>query len=440
MTVLRSMLQRGAEEVRAIRSDDLWGAWGRGEEIDGFGNLSGVVVSREGALSVSAYWACVSLIADAVATMPAAAFDGDDREKTRLPEQPPWLKQANSEQTFLECVHQQIVALLVDGTAYVYTPRDRFGDVTETWLVDSRMVMPRRERGPDGKIRLEYLVSPQPTVGSFYAPTPPDNFRDHVRLSQLEMFHVRGLTLPGWLRGVSPLEMARQMLGSAIAGQELGARFFGQGMNAPGVIEVPEDLSDEQVRDLKTDFKERNASLRNMHMPPVLTGGAKWKQTMISPEQAQFLEARKFSVAEIARWFRVPPHMVGDMEKSTSWGSGIEQQSIAFVTNTLRPWIERLETSYSRYLLLFDPDAFVRFDTNQLLRGDMKTRSERNASAIGWGYMSPNEARADEGWAPRDGGDDFLEPLNMQISGGANPSATIKSTPPPQAPPEKEVR
>lgn len=434
MTVLRSFLQRQAEQ-RTITSQDYWGAWARGDDIDvaGWSSPAGVYVSRETALAIAAVWACVTLIADAIATMPAYALEGDERDRVKLANQPGWLKEANSEQTFLDCVHQQIVSLLLDGTAYVYTPRDAYGDVLEMWLVDARMVIPRREPvGPNGELMLQYYVYPQPTVGSYYAPTPPDNFRGHVQLSQLEMFHIRALTLPGWLRGVPPLEMARNMIGSAIANQDLGTRFFGQGMNAPGVIEVADDLTDEQVKQLKDDFKARNAGLRNMHMPPILTGGAQFKPTIISPEQAQFLESRKFSVSEVARWFRVPPHMVGDMEKSTSWGSGIEQQSIAFVTNTLRPWIERLERAYSRYMLLFQPDAYIRFDETRLLRGDSKTRAEVNASAIGWGWKSPNEARVDEGWEPRDGGDEFLSPLNMQISGAADPTATIKSVRPGQ--------
>lgn len=445
MTVLRSLLQRQNEE-RVIRSEDYWGAWARGDvDFPSQASVAGVSVSREAAMSVATVWACVSLIADAIATMPAAAYQGDERDRSRLATQPAWLTTANSEQTFLECVHQQIVELLLGGTAYIYTPRDRYGDVLEMWLVDHRLVIPHREPlDPGGVPQLVFYVHAQPTNTGYYAPTPPDNFRDRIRLTQVEMFPIRALTFPGWLRGVPPLEMARNMLGSAIAGQEMGARFFGQGMNAPGIIEAPDDLDDDQVKQLKADFKARNAGLTNMHMPPILTGGATWKQTMISPEQSQFLESRKFSVAEIARWFRVPPHMVGDMEKSTSWGSGIEQQGIAFVTNTLRPWIERLERAYSRYMLLFDPGAYIRFDESRLLRGDSKTRAEVNASAIGWGYKSPNEARLDEGWEPREGGDEYLSPLNMQISGAADPTATIKSVSPQQAgqqqgePPETE--
>jgi HK97 family phage portal protein len=438
LTLLRSFLQRQADESRVITSQDYWGAWARGDDVgtSGYQTPAGVYVSREAALSIAAVWRCVSLIADAIATMPAYAYTGDERTKQKLSAQPSWLKNANSEQTFLECVHQQIVSLLLDGTAYIYTPRDQYGDVLEMWLVDARLVIPRREPDPSGRLVLQYYVYPQPTVGSYYAPTPPDNFRGHVRLSQLEMFHIRALTLPGWLRGVPPLEMARNMIGSAIAGQDLGTRFFGQGMNAPGVVEVAEDMDDEQVRQLKDDFRARATGLHNMHVPPILTGGATFKPTIISPEQAQFLESRKFSVAEVARWFGVPPHMVGDVEKSTSWGAGIEQQGIAFVTNTLRPWMERVERAYSRYMLLFEPEDYIRFDESRLLRGDSKTRAEVNASAIGWGWKSPNEARIDDGMPPREGGDEFLSPLNMQISGAADPTATIKAVSPPQATPQ----
>lgn len=418
-----------------ITAQDYWGAWARGDDVPGgLSSLAGVNVSRETALSVAAVWACVGLIADSVATMPLGAYVGDEREKTPLSPSPRWLKYANSEQTLLECVHQQVVSLLLDGTAYIYTPRDKNGDVLEMWLVDSRLVIPRREY-VNGRLQLRYYIYTQPTVGSYYAPTPPDNFRGHTVLGQTEMFHVKAFALPGWLRGMPPLEVARNMVAGAIAGQEMGTRFYGQGMNANGIIEIPEGVTDDQVKQLKEDFRNRNGGLRNMHMPPVLTGGAAWKSMSITPEQAQFLEARKFSVAEVARWFRVPPHMVGDVERSTSWGSGIEQQGIAFVTHTLLPWIERLEAAYSRYMLLFDDDAFVKFDTSRLLRGDIKTRYERNASAIGWGWMNPNEARADEDLPPRDGGDEYLSPLNMQASGSGDPSATFKSVSPNQSQP-----
>src|SRR5690606_40850407 len=106
----------------------------------------------------------------------------------------------------------------------------------------------------------------------------------------------------------------------------------------------------EQAKELKQDFARRNSGLRNAHLPAVLTGGAKWNQTTVSPEQAQFLESRKFTVAEVARFFRVPPHMISDVERETSWGTGIEQQGIGFVTYTLRPWLERLEQAYTRHL------------------------------------------------------------------------------------------
>ena len=230
------------------------------------------------------------------------------------------------------------------------------------------------------------------------------------------MFHIPYFQVSSnWPRGLAPLEIARQMFGGGIAGQEMGARFFGQGMNAAGVIEVPEGLQPDQARILKRDFAEANAGLKNMHLPPVLTGGATWKQVQITPEQSQFLGSREFSVAEIARWFRVPPFMVGELTKSTSWGTGIEQQAMGFVGYSLRPLLERLEENWTKWLLFpGQSDSRVRFNVEGLLRGDRATRTAWYTAGRNGGWLSANDVRIEEGYEPLDeGGDIYLTPLNM---------------------------
>lgn len=434
MTVLSSWNRRRADERRAITNVP----WSRGDEGGGLTSLAGTTVNQDSALSISAVWACVTLIADTVATMPLGAYvrTAPNTREVLAPE-PRWLSEPNEEQTRIEWVFQQLVSLLLNGTSYVYTIRDRLGDVTEAWNVDPRLVYPRRER-IGGRYRRVYYVFPQHAVGP-NATAPPDDFKDRVRLGPYDMFHTAAFSAPGMLRGIPPLERAREMLGAALAGQEMGARFYGQGMNASGVIEVDEDLTPPQAKDLKEDFSRMNGGLKRMHLPPVLTGGAKFRQISITPEQAQFLQARRFSVVEIARWFRVPPHLVGELERTTSWGKGIEENNIGFARYTLAPWIERLEQAYRRYMLMFQPNAYARFDMSSLLRGDHTARANYYAQGRQWGWLNGDDVHAAEDMPPMpDGlGQSYWVPLNMQELGKEPPAPVGDGTPkiqPPEAP------
>lgn len=374
MTLIGSLIDTFAE--RAIKDHDLWGRWARGEDIDTSPmSLAGVKVTRETAIRLSAVWACVSLISETVATLPLDTFVRRDGARHPYRPRPRWLDEPNPEQDRPQWIGQQLVSLLLDGTAYIYTPRDRRGNVIEVWNAPAWMVTPRRVR----RGQIEYEVR-DPNIGM-------------VTLSRAEMFHISAMSWPGEIAGIAPLEAARHMLGAGLGAQEFAERFYGQGMNQAGVVEVPGDLAPEQARQLKQDFAARNSGLRKAHLPAVLTGGARYNPTTVSPEQAQFLESRQFSVAEIARFFRVPPHMIGDVDRETSWGTGIEQQGIGFVTYTLRPWIERLEQAYSRHLLMFDQRAFCKFNVNGLIRGDFKTRMEGYQAAINGGWMCADDIR-----------------------------------------------
>jgi len=430
-----SWLSRKQDQHRAITNEAYWGQWAAGNDTP-FGTRADVTVNRDTSLGVATVWACVSLIADAVAAMPLQAFNrvGEhDREPLNPP--PRWLVQPNEEQTRFEWVFQQLVSLLMAGTSYVYTPRDAAGNVTEVWNVDPRVVIPRRET-VGGRRRLVYYVYPQHAVGPI-ALTPPDDFKDHIRLGPLDMFHTIAFAQPGYLIGVPPLEIAREMIGSAIASQAMGAQFYRQGMTSSGVIEYPDDLQPDQAKELKEDFAKLSGGWRNVGIPPVLTGGASFKQITITPEQAQFLESRNFSVLEIARWFRVPPHLVGDMERTTSWGSGMEQNNIAFANYTIRPWIERLEQAYNRNLLLFQPDAFTRFDMTSLMRGDAKARADYYASGRIHGWLNGDTISAQEGLPsplPDGAGEKYWMPANMIEIGEPRPPQI--GGPPPSVPGE----
>lgn len=420
MTLASALLRRRDPEERAVYASDVWAAWARGEDFGATADTpAGVQVTRRSALGLSAVWACTSLIADSIATLPCDTVVSDENG-VRHPfrPRPDWLDQPNPEQTWVDFVFNTVTSLLIDGSAFIYTVRDRKGDVAEAWVLDPNWVQVRREFTQTGNLRLVYYVmvakGQQSPVGPFRVEQGPEMF-------QINAFQ----TNSGYPRGLPPLEIARLMLGGGIAGQEMGARFFGHGMNSSGVIEHPGDMTTDQAKQLKRDFKEANAGFRKHHLPPVLTGGATYKQISISPEQAQFLEHREFTVQDIARWFRVPPHMIGDLQRTTSWGTGIEYQQITFVTYTLRPWLERLEESWSRWMLMaqnqFGPPSKVRarFDTDGLLRGDKKAQAAWFAAGRQWGWTNVDEIRAELGKDPLpDGkGQVFLEPVNMQEVG-----------------------
>lgn len=395
MTVLRALLER--PEERLIRDGDLWGKWSRGADIATDYSASGVRVNRDTAMQLSAVWASVTLIADAIASFPLDTFVR--REGVRRPyrPRPAWVVEPNSEQPRYSFIQQIGMSLLLHGTAYVYTGRNGTGEVAELLATDPAKTTPTRQNG-----RLSYEV--RADDGQV------------LTLGPSQMFHIPARSWPGQIAGISPLEAARRMLGTGLGSQEFAERYFGQGFSSAGIVEVPEgvDVTPEQARELKEDFQRLSSGLKRAHLPAVLTQGATWKPNTVTPEQAQFLESRKFSVAEIARWFRVPPHLIGDVERSTSWGTGIEEQNIAFVQHTLRPWLELVEGYLTRHLLV--SPAFVKFNVDSLLRGDIEKRNRAFATGRQWGWLSVNEIREKDDMPPVEGGDEYLTPTNMTNS------------------------
>lgn len=374
MTAIAALLRSVANASRASEE------WAKGD--DGWQSLvpSGVKVTRETAMQLSAVWACVRILSDTVSTLPVGTFrrEGDVRIPTPRPR---WLDAPNPDQTRVEFVEQQVGSMLLDGNAFIMTVRDRFGDIVDLWNVHPDLVEPKRVGG-----QLVYDV------------TDPDTGQVTV-LTRAQMFHIPCFAWPGQLRGVSPLEHARRVIGLGLASQEYAEKFYGQGMHGAGIIESKEPLTPDQGKELKRDFTRLAHGMANAHLPVVLSGGASWKPLSVTPEQGQFLESRKYSVAEIARWFRVPPHLIADVERSTSWGTGIEEQNIGFVTYGIRHLLERIEQAWTRWLFPFT-DEFVKFNVDGLLRGDQKSRYDAYAVSRQWGWMNADEIRALEDLPP----------------------------------------
>lgn len=218
-----------------------------------------------------------------------------------------------------------------------------------------------------------------------------------------DVLHILGHTADG-LVGLSPIEQARQAIGSGLAVEAFGNRFFKNGAISSAAIEMPagSQPTEDQLKQLQAQLTRKHAGLKNAWKPIVLANGATFKPMTVPNDQAQFIETAKLSVAEIARLYRVPPHLIGDVERSTSWGTGIEQQGIGFVTYTLDPWLTRLEDSFNQ---LLPRGQFIKFNVNGLLRGDAAARSAYYQAMGQLKAIEINEIRALEDLPPLDGGD-----------------------------------
>jgi HK97 family phage portal protein len=202
-----------------------------------------------------------------------------------------------------------------------------------------------------------------------------------------------------------------------MAADRYAANHFSKGAAPSGALQVPSmpaEVSQEVVDRLRTEFMNRHSGTDNAGKPMVLTGGTTWNQISLSPEASQLLETRKFERAEIASIYRVPPFMIGDVERSTSWGTGIEQQGIGFVTYTLRPWLIRVERADSA---LLPRPQYVQKNVDALIRGDLKSRYEVYTMGRNAGILSQNEIREKEDLPPIPDGDTYLTPLNMSTGG-----------------------
>ena len=242
------------------------------------------------------------------------------------------------------------------------------------------------------------------------------------------MFHVRGYSQAGSLKGISPIMAGRQGIALSMAAEEFGARFFGDGAHPSGYLTTSGDIDQDQATQLKRRWIQTYGGLNRE--PAVLYGGLEWKPISVSPEESQFIETRKFQSAQIAALYRIPPHMVGDTDKNTSWGTGIEEMGLGFVTFTLGPWLTRLEQAMS---YLTPRGQYTKFNVGALLRGRAQDRYSAYATARQWGWMSVNDIRELEDLAPIPGGDSYLQPLNM-VDASQAMDVLLKDKPDPAGP------
>jgi HK97 family phage portal protein len=257
---------------------------------------------------------------------------------------------------------------------------------------------------PD-RVKIELLPSGE------YRYRISDRSGTEVILPRGEVWHLRGLSSDG-LMGMSPIELARENLGTALAAQGYGARFFANDAKPTGGwIEFPGSFKDSEAKKVFRESYQQAQSGANRGKVLVLENGMKFHEVGVTNKDAQFLELRKFQITDVARLFRVPPHMIADLDRATF--SNIEQQSLEFVMHTMTPWAERWEASIQSELLLESDDIEIEFDFANLMRGDASSRSSYYQSGIQNGWLTRNEARIAENLNPIDGLDQPLRPLNM---------------------------
>jgi HK97 family phage portal protein len=210
------------------------------------------------------------------------------------------------------------------------------------------------------------------------------------------------MTMPSALRGLSPLAYARHAIELGLEAQSFGAAFFANGATPAGLIEAPGDFPKERAERMAGLWDARHRGTRNAARVGVLTGGAKFTKVTIAPEEAQFLETRAFQVPDIARFYGVPPHLIADASNSTSWGSGLAEQNLAFGQFSLRPWVDRIEDAHGRLLSTHgSQDVFIKLNMDALLRAGTKERYDAFAVGINQGFMSINEVRVLEDLPPQ---------------------------------------
>ena len=334
-------------------------------------------------MQMTAVYSCVRILSEAVAGLPLHFYRyTDNGGKEKAADHPLYFllhDEPNPEMTSFVFRETLMTHLLLWGNAYAQIIRNGKGEVLGLYpLMPDRMNV---ERDSKGQLYYEYTVSMDdaPTVKGSTVVLPPS-----------EVLHIPGLGFDG-LVGYSPIAMAKNAIGMAIACEEYGAKFFANGAQPSGVLEHPGTLKDpSRVRE---SWQSTFGGSHNANKVAVLEEGMKYTPISISPEQAQFLETRKFQINEIARIFRVPPHMVGDLEKSSF--SNIEQQSLEFVKYTLDPWVSRWEQSMARSLLTPEEKKqyFVKFNVDGLLRGDYQSRMNGYAVGRQNGWMSANDIR-----------------------------------------------
>lgn len=405
---------------------------------------SGVNASPDAALTLRAVYRCVALLAGVAASLPLIIYRRlGDREKERAHNHP--LSRMfgggsgygdlgpNHQQTGFGWVQIVVAHLELRGNSYhriIASPRGQIDGLVP--LHPARVTPEANNQDGMGWVDAKGATLTEHTRMR-YVVTGHGGGRE--TLTEDEVFHIRGLSSNG-LMGLSRVALMRESVGLSLATEGYGARFFSQNASPRGVYEVPGKLDNEAYERLKKQV-DSEAGLANAHRTKILEQGAKWSAVGLSNEDSQFLETRAFQVADIAGWFGVPPHLIGDVERSTSWGTGLAEQNLALLTFTVAPILTCIEQAIAKELILADRTYFVEFLVDALLRTDPKTRAEALAVKRQNGIINADEWRRLDNDNPIGGpeGEAYLVNGNM-----ISVSRALAAPAPPAVPPPANER
>lgn len=361
-------------------------------------SATGRHIDADTALRVAAVYACVRILAETLASLPLRVYERlDNGGKRPAPEHPLYRllhDRPNDEMTSFELRETLVAHVALRGNAYAEILRDPYtSDPIALWPL-------RPDRMEISRVGAELVYQYRLADGT------------SKWFSQEQILHLRGLGSNG-IVGYSPIEMAREAIGLGLAAEEFGARFFSNGARPGTVLQHPGALSDEAHKRLRESWESRHMGLSNAQRVAILEEGMTIATIGVAPDDAQFLETRKFQVTEIARLFRIPPHLIGDLDRATF--SNIEHQGLEFVMHTVRPWAERIEQRMETSLLSINDRAryFIEHVVDGLLRGDIQSRYAAYATGRQWGWLSVNDIRGLENLNPVENGDIYLQPMNM---------------------------
>jgi HK97 family phage portal protein len=355
-------------------------------------------VTFDGAMQVSAAYACVNLLAKTLASLPLRMYakdaKGNSFEAPNHPLNELLEYQPNKWQTAWDFKAMLMMHLCLRGNGYaeiIAGPRG-FADTLEPIHPDRVSV----DRLPDRTLRYTVMESNG----------------EVRRLLQDEMFHIRSAIAPNGMTGLSCISYARETIGLALAAEQHGSQLFSNGARPSGVLKVPKTMSDPAFKRFKEEWHGQYSGIGNSGKTPILEDGAEFTPIALNAEDSQFLSTREFQIEEIARWFDVPPVMLHHMTKTSSWGTGVEAIMLAFVRNNLMPWLSCWTSAIRRDLILAPNSFEARFDVEDLQRGDSRAQAEFFSRLVLNGILTRNEARNALGYNPLDGLDKPLVPTN----------------------------
>lgn len=364
-------------ESRAVSYQSIWAS---GDSID-FGQLSGTNINNETVFQVNAVYSAINLVASTISTLPLDVFVRRDGARFPFRPAPAWVQNPDVDLPKEAFYSALIVSLLLDGNAFIRVFSNPQGEVINLVVLNPTTVDVKR----NGLGRLMFEVK-----------------GEKKPLSADEIVFIPDLLRPGSVRGVSRIEALKENFGLALALEKFAATFFGSGTNLAGVIEFPGNLTQEQSDSLRNGFDKAHAGWQRGHKTGVLSGGATWKSTQIDPDKSTLIESRNQAVADVARAFNIPSHLL-NLPGTNSYAS-VEESNLAWVTHGLRPIIQKIEGAMTP-LMLRTPggeNAFIKFNLDGLLRADIQSRMTAYSTGLQAGFLSINDVRRIEDLRPID--------------------------------------